>query len=116
VSGTTKVHFDGFAGLPAQRDEFVRSEIFTCLGNNWILQINPGGHADAEEGMVSVFLWNMSKKSITIEYGFSVEDCFDSEMSSNTFAPMDEKLVWGFRNLAKCSKVMESLVDGALVL
>lgn len=113
VSGTTKykVHFDGFAGLPAQRDEAVLSEEFTCLGNNWYLQIYPGGEADAEEGMVSVFLWNMStKKRVNICFGFSVEDCIEYKMDD------DGDHSWGEINFAMRSKVIDSLVDGALVI
>jgi hypothetical protein len=116
VSGTTKVHFDGFAGLPAQRDEEVLSEEFTCLGNSWYLQIYPGGDAYAEEGMVSVYLYNMSHKRITIECGISVEDCVEVEMASAIFDLMDDDGAWGDTNFAMRSKVIDSLVDGALVI
>ena len=115
VSGTTKVHFDGFAGLPAQRNEHVQSEEFTCLGNNWCVQIYPGGDAGAEDGMVSVCLVNMSKKRVTIECGFSVEDCAEFKVASSIFEPVGEA-GWGKRNFAMRSKVIDSLNDGALVI
>jgi hypothetical protein len=67
------VHFVGFAGLPAQRGEHVESEKFTCLGNEWRLEIFPGGKELAEDGMVSVYLCNESEKSINAEFGFCVK-------------------------------------------
>jgi hypothetical protein len=39
------------------------------LGNQWLLAIYPGGNEHADEGMVSLFLWNMSEKSIDIDFG-----------------------------------------------
>ena len=116
MSGTTKVHFDGFAGLPAQRNEHIQSEEFTCLGNNWCLQIYPGGDADEEEGMVSVFLCNMSKKRVNICFGFSVEDCAEFKVASSIFEPVGEAgCSLGTRKFVR-SKVIDSLVDGTLVI
>jgi hypothetical protein len=118
VSGTTKykVHFDGFAGLPAQRNEHIQSEEFTCLGNNWCLGIYPGGDADAEEGMVSVFLCNMSKQRVNICFGFSVEDCAEFKVASSIFEPVGEAgCSLGTRKFVR-SKVIDSLVDGTLVI
>ena len=82
VSATTSVRFDGFAGLPAERNELVESEIFTCLGNKWQLDVWPGGNDDADDGVVSVYLCNMSERSINVEFCLCVKDCVEKKMNS----------------------------------
>jgi hypothetical protein len=42
------------------------------LGNPWRLDIYPGGDFIAANGMVSLYLYNMSNKAIEIDFGFSV--------------------------------------------
>jgi hypothetical protein len=117
VSVTTSVHFVGFAGLPAQRGERVKSEKFTCFGNEWKLLICPGGHQCADEGMVSVFLYNMSSKSINVEIGLSVKGCVNMQMQQHIFLPVGTaNSAWGYTNYVLRSKIMDSLVDGALVI
>ena len=119
VSGTTKIHFDGFSDLPAQRGDSVSSETFTCLGNKWRLEIFRGGYASVGEGMVSVFLDNLSEKKIYIGYSFSVKDCKESQVVEAIFNPAgggDGNNSWGELNFSKLSKIMNSLVDGALVI
>ena len=71
---TCMVHFGGLVALPAQRGDAVRSEKFTCYGNEWQLNLFPGGKADSDEGIVSVYIQNMSNKSKHVEYGFHVKD------------------------------------------
>jgi hypothetical protein len=86
------------------------------LGNNWCLEIYPGGDADAEEGMVFVFLCNMSKKRVNICFGFSVEDCAEFKVASSIFEPVGEAgCSWGKRKCVR-SEVIDSLVDGTLVI
>ncbi|KAL3762575.1 hypothetical protein ACHAW5_003113 [Stephanodiscus triporus] len=118
-SANVTVRFDGFAGLPAQRGERVHSDIFTCLGNEWELDVFPGGLAGAREGIVSVFLSNMSEASINVECGFSIKDCRDRKMKPHIFGPLgsaDNTDAWGFNNFATRSKILDSLVDGALII
>ena len=71
---THTVHWHGFGGLPSEQGEFVDSPDFKGLGNQWRLKFYPGGDLTADEGMVSLYLYNMSDKAIEIEYGFSVND------------------------------------------
>ncbi len=119
VSATTAIRFDGFAGLPAQKNEGMLSEEFTCLGNEWQLEVFPGGYEDADEGMVSVYLRNVSEKSIKVEFGFSVEDCVDIDrpkifLPNNFFRPVGSKgSAFGYTHYELRSKIMDSLVDGA---
>ena len=56
---THTVHWHGFASLSAAEEgESVDSLEFMLLGNQWRMQIYPGGDEDAAEGRVSTFLWN----------------------------------------------------------
>jgi len=117
MSTTTMIHFDGFVGLPAERSVLFSSPKFTCLGNEWQLDICPGGDARADEGMVSIFLFNMSNKSVNIKYGFSAKDCADKNMKPCILKPIGEDgNSWGTPNFAERSQIMDSLVDGALVI
>ena len=71
---THTIHCHGFGSLPTVRGESVDSNEFEELGNQWILQIYPGGSVNAVDGMVTLCLWNMSNKAIEIDFGFSVND------------------------------------------
>ena len=75
IGGATFMgHFGGLAALPAQRGDAVRSENFMCFGNEWQLNLFLGGRADSDEGMVSVYIQNMSNKKKHVEYGFHIKD------------------------------------------
>ena len=120
---TTKIIcFHKFATLSTERGESVYSPYFDGFGNQWCLQIYPGG--DADEGMVSIFLCNMSNKAIGIDFGFSFITGSGKQMlctqlgTPNHFAPVDdtESSGFGYSNYAKHSTLMSSLVDGALVI
>ena len=71
-------HFHDFANLSTTRNHYVASPKFTCSGHQWQLRVYPGGggHSDAAEGNVSLFLYNLSEKSITTRYGMKVIDKF----------------------------------------
>ena len=43
TTGSAEVRFHGFADLPAERGDFVKSPEFTCLGHRWTLFVYPGG-------------------------------------------------------------------------
>jgi hypothetical protein len=117
VTITATVHFVGFASLPAQRYGGVLSEKFACLGHEWHLEVYPGGLESADEGMVSVLLYNVSNKSINVELGFSVKDCVNIKTTQKIFHALGGGInAWGPKNFALRSKIMESLVDGALVV
>ncbi|KAL7526436.1 hypothetical protein ACHAXR_001488, partial [Thalassiosira sp. AJA248-18] len=70
---TIPVYFHGFEGLDTSRGAFVDSPEFTCFGRQWTLRIYPGGRTDSDDGVVSVYLRNMSEESIEVEYGFTVK-------------------------------------------
>ena len=122
---TTKVIcFHKFATLSTERGESVYSPYFDGFGNQWCLQIYPGGDDDADEGMASIYLCNMSNKDIEIDFGFSFINGSGNQVlctqlgTPNHFAPVDdtEPSSFGYSNYAKHSTLMSSLVDGALVI
>jgi hypothetical protein len=93
------------------------------FGNQWLLRIYPGGQADSEEGMASFGLWNMSNKAIDIYFGFSVSDgngkqvAYKRTKTPRNFVPVG---VAGISargcDFVKRSKLMRSLVKGALII
>jgi hypothetical protein len=120
---THKVYFHKFARLSATRDVFVKSPKFTLLGNQWRLEIYPGGSANADEGMVSLGLWNMSNRAIEIDFGFSVNDgngkqvVYERSDGPNNFAPVGGLNSGdGWNSFAKRSKLLNSLINGTLVI
>ncbi|KAL7524276.1 hypothetical protein ACHAXR_000505, partial [Thalassiosira sp. AJA248-18] len=103
------VYFHGFEGLDSSRGNSVESPEFTCFGHQWRLRIYPGGRTDSDDGMVGVYLCNMSEETIKVEYGFTVKktdgrevaDC-DGSITKKQFAPNDG---WGRKNFAKRSDI-----------
>ena len=121
---TTVVRFHNFADLPTtNNNEGVISPQFTCFGHNWLLKIYPGGEEDSHEGYVAVYLANTLDKIIKIEYGYSVRDAAGKEVvyhkpSTDEFAAHGNgrNNSWRYPDFAEQSKIMKSLVNGALVI
>ena len=124
---THTVHWHGFASLSLVRGESVVSPEFLLLGNPWRLELlQSGNNANAVEGMVSIFLRNMSNRAIDVDFGVGVNDGFGKQVAyeraatPRNFAPVGgddgDDHCWGFFNFAKRSKLMSSLVDGTLVI
>ena len=68
------VLINGFASLSTELGVPFNSPGFMLLGNQWTLQIYPGGDPSGDNRMVYLELRNMSDKGITIERSFSVID------------------------------------------
>jgi predicted amino acid-binding ACT domain protein len=121
--GKHTVHVHGFASLPSEQDEFVNSPEFMLLGNPWFLAIYPGGITGAAEGMVSIYLENLSDKSIEIDFGFGVSDGNGKQMEYKrsaipfNFAPVGAvNNGQGWRNFATRLTLFNSLVNGTLII
>jgi len=121
---THTIHCHGFASLSAAEEgESVDSPDFMLLGNQWRMQIYPGGDTAAAEGMTSLFLYNKSNKAIEIDYGFSVNDGRGKRVAykrsgatPRNFAPVGgDKDHWG-SDLAERTTLMSSLVNGTLII
>jgi len=145
---TFEVHFDDFEKLPATKSSlagtpFVAEEVFspvyTCFGHEWRLSICPGGGRVSADGMVAVFLSNMSNKSIKIQYGFAIKDregntkkecvCNDFGLiirDKEAYTKLEYEGIRFFENghendnygldLCKRSYIIENLVDGKLII
>ena len=66
--------FYDFANLSTTRNHYVASPKFTCKGHQWELWIYPGGHSEAAEGQVSIYLRHLSKETITTGFGIKLID------------------------------------------
>jgi len=107
-----EVCFHGFADLPSTRDEKIDSPEFTCLGHQWCLIIYPDGDEDSDDGMVAVYLCNMSTdEHPVIDFFFTVRDLAGKEVAH--FAPKGER---NNSNFAKRSTIMAALVEGTLAI
>jgi hypothetical protein len=99
---THTVHCHNFASLSTERDVSVDSPEFEGLGSEWSLEIFPGGDEDANEGMVTLYLWNFSSEieDVIFEYGFSIFDGNGKQVAyKQQFASMrDDEAHWGWEN------------------
>jgi speckle-type POZ protein len=117
---THTVHWHGFPSLSSEQEESFDSPEFMLLGNEWLLVIFPGGDFIADEGKVSLYLYNMSDKAIEIDFAFSVNDgngkqvAYERSNGPEYFGT--DTIVRGFTNFASRSDLMSSLVNGALVV
>ena len=71
---TKRICFHGISSLSTERNAGVRSSEFEGLGNQWSLEIYPGGRGDSAAGMSSLHLWNKSNKAIEVDFGVSIID------------------------------------------
>lgn len=126
---TAEVHFHGFAELTTPPGDCVDSPEFTCLGHTWKLSLCPHGYQVWCQGMVSLYLCNMSNKLISKEFSLNVRDSDGREIAyctypSDRFPPTaevdeDGNVVgddWGDDNFAKRSKILKHLVEGSLII
>jgi hypothetical protein len=83
------------------------------LGNRWCLELYPGGKDDnTPEGMVTLDLCHISsEEGVIFDYSFSI---IDGNCKQVAYGDDDDIDHWGFD--VKRSKLMRSLVDGALVI
>lgn len=123
---TFRTRFHSFANLPTIIDEPVYSPQFRCFGHNWSLKIYAGGEADTANGTASVYLKNMSAKSIELQFCFSVRNAGGVEVvdyrSKKTFvfAPTGTTVdnetapAWGTKEFAKLNTLIGALNEGTL--
>jgi len=118
----TEVNFHGFANLTTTRDEYVISPEFSCFGHQWRLDLYPGGDTNSEEGYAAVGIVNRSNTSIKIQYCYSVRDANCKEVvhyepDTDEFGALgSEDNAWFAFDFAKRTKLLDALVDGALVI
>lgn len=124
---TAVVCFHGFTNLTTERGEEIESPSFLCLGEHWTLDVFPGGAEGASDGMVSVFLWNMTDGSTDFDTYLIVRNSAGEGLaycqptggmhSTNSDTPRsDINQCWGKLELAKRSTLIDALVDGTLII
>jgi hypothetical protein len=120
---TRTVHLHDFSSRSTVHGARVVSPEFEGFGNQWCVRIYPGGNGYAEEGMVTLYLANMSGNAIEIDYGFSINDgngkqvAFKRTATPRNFGPMDNgSSRWGYDNFASSSLLLSSLINGTLVI
>ena len=126
-----QVRYHGFQDLTTTRNDHVVSPEFTCFGHQWHLKLYPGGTTDSEDGMVSIFLHNLSNKSIKVQYGLHVKNKgfmtgwsgFISKDEGNEFAgngtgDEDNGVFsgWGRANFHQRTQIIDALVDGTFIM
>ena len=115
-----EIRYHEFENLTTTRGEYVRSSEFTCFGLQWYVRVYPGGDSNSDDGMIGIYLYNMGNESIKVQFGFSLRDRdrsskfeFDNN-SDNEFSPSSAD--WGWKNFCKRTQIIDSLVDGTLIV
>jgi hypothetical protein len=96
------VHFHGFVSLPSEKNRPVWSPRFTCFGNEWRVILLPGGHVEAREGMISLFLWHCSDADISVTFAALVKDKQTGWVIMNrlTTHKFEGRKTWGWADFA----------------
>ena len=118
------VCFHGFADLTATRGVYVRSPEFSCFGGHqWVLRLYSGGDENSNEGYVSVWLVSSTNASIKIQWTYSVRNvdgkevgCSESYTQEFDASGSGGNNAWCKHDFAKRSTLLNSLVDGSLVI
>jgi hypothetical protein len=122
---STKVYYHGFASLSTERVAHANnvSPEFMACGNSWRLRLYPGGVDISKTGWVAIYLHNQSNRSVSVQFGFSIKDGKGEQIAKKqsstpiAFAPVDSPSCGGgFHNFAERSTIIDSLVDGTLVV
>lgn len=113
---TTEVRFHGFMDLSAGiRGGEVESPEFSCFGDQWTLKLQ-ATTGNVRSNHIEAGLENLSSPDAEIEFGYSIRDADGEEM---IHLGEDEGYYAWFRiedDTAKLSKLMNSLVDGSLII
>ena len=129
----TAVRFHNFVDLPTTRD--VHSPEFFSLGNQWRLEISPGGDGESDDGMVAVYLVNRDHTSITVTWCFAVRDSTGKEVACSNvpdnfidvfdeppkylnFDAVDGRKpnAWGNYDFSERQTLIDALLDGTLTI
>jgi hypothetical protein len=104
-----------FARLWKKRGASAHLPQFEGLGNQWCLSL---GETLIPKGIVSIYLKNMSNKAIKIEYSVSIIDGDGKQVTyKRTETPHSHCFgSVGWSDYAKSSTLMNSLVNGALII
>ncbi len=67
------ITLDNVEELPSEKGHMVESSKFLCFGHEWRLAVYPGGHEEASDGMVTLYLHQISKgQNLKIKFSFEI--------------------------------------------
>eukprot|EP00956_Cyclotella_meneghiniana_P024548 scaffold49424_cov30-Cyclotella_meneghiniana.AAC.1 len=121
------IYIHNFLDLPDAKgcDNVACLPEFKCFGHTWQLDVYPGGVDGADDGVVSVFINNLSEEKITVDDKIIImkadgsESHWTDERENMEFTP-EEQAGFGDSNLIERATLVENqfkyLVNGALVI
>jgi hypothetical protein len=113
VGGDAYRSLSWLESLSVARGESFDSPEFMLLGDEWSLAVYPGGDETAEEGLVSLDLYNMSDKAIEVDVCFGVIDGNGKQVAYKRgpfiFDPEegDDSVGMGFRRFCQALRPIE---------
>ena len=118
-----EVQYHDFENLTTTRGGAVLSPKFTCFGHQWCFNVCPGGCKKSADGMVSIFLHNLSDHSIKVQYGIAVKDR-DRKVKEEFVSKDKDKGrefaarggSWGRINFCKRRAIIDALVEGTMII
>jgi hypothetical protein len=113
------VKFDNFKELPSEKGHLVESTKLSCFGHEWRLDIYPGGHEEASDGMVTLSLHRISKgKGLKIQFSFEIGkqdiNIIRQITNDNEFYEGNSWGVWNF--ISRDELLDDYLEEGALIV
>eukprot|EP00956_Cyclotella_meneghiniana_P024210 scaffold48315_cov57-Cyclotella_meneghiniana.AAC.5 len=87
-------HVHDFLGLEHTHgdNDWIESPEFKCFGHNWRLEVYPGGTDEAEEGFMTVSLYNLTKVKITLDWRVTILDVHGNEVNQWTYCKENDEL------------------------
>eukprot|EP00984_Skeletonema_dohrnii_P027462 scaffold17002_cov75-Skeletonema_dohrnii-CCMP3373.AAC.2 len=112
------ITFDNFEELPSDKGQGAISSTFSCFGNQWGIQLYPGGHSESLTGMVAVFLERCSEgRELAIQHSFKFIGDVERtiRLGESVFAVSDS---YGWYDVLPRSEIIDDgfLENGALTL
>ena len=90
------VHFHKFASLPSGKNKLVRSPEFRIFGHVWRVNMYRGGHSEAEEGKISLFLEHCSYGDFSVQFNLSIKNKSGGAVAERRDSPhkFEGKTAW----------------------
>jgi hypothetical protein len=107
-----QVNFHNFKDLPSEKNELVRSSNFMCAGHEWNLMLYPGGGNNAQDGMVSVYLFSELTSRIAVAFEIILKKkCggnFQVLKEETIEFPNEDGTNWGWHNFVSRQQILDN--------
>ena len=97
-----------------EKDQQIRSKQVSVGGSKFALAICPKGHKNAEEGMISAFLYNESNHDVVVDHTINVEGGNSISAQNIKIAKKDGRGKWNFMKANEVGTDLNITVDVAL--